>query len=158
MFIIESNYLKKLSSPPPLPPSPFLLPPSLPFFSGNGTFLYFEKSIFRTLAYSNPRHIQNTVKYLRCKVLQNYLTSALFGLSPQKFSLKKFLYFLKRKHFLYFQKWNPILSSPALKIFSEKDRSEKFLIFRKTELKKLFILQKMEFFYIFSKESCSYIS
>ena len=50
-------------------------------FSGNGTFLYFRKGIFRTLAYlqleaysepwyiQNSRHIQNTVKYLQSKVL-----------------------------------------------------------------------------------------
>ena len=56
-------------------------------FQKNGTFLYFSKrkgigkGIFRTLGYlepeaysdswyiQNPRHIQNTVKHLRCNVL-----------------------------------------------------------------------------------------
>ena len=60
------------------------------YISGNGTFLYFEKGIFRTLAYleleaysepwyiQNPRHIQNTVNHLRWNVLQKIATQRSF--------------------------------------------------------------------------------
>ena len=34
-------------------------PPQNSHISGNGTFLYFGKGIFRTLAYSEPWHVQN---------------------------------------------------------------------------------------------------
>ena len=87
-------------------------------------FLVFRKPnfhIFReTLAYSEPwyiqnlRHIQNTVKHLRWKVLQKFRT---FQSQPQKLfpeknfpknpPWKNFLYFLERKLFLHFLKKAP---------------------------------------------------
>ena len=78
--------------------------------------IFRTRSIFKTVVYSdpwhiqnqkhiqNPRHIQNTIKHLGWNVWQKQLPRALFGLSPQKFPLKNFLYFLKRKLSLYFRK------------------------------------------------------
>ena len=100
-------------------------------------------------------------------------------------NIKKFLYFFKRKPsklsyiFLYFRKWNPAL--PNLK---RKNHQEKFYIFQEIALtlKKFLYLQKWnpvlsslnplnnflnfslkincteKIYYIFSKESFSYIS
>ena len=60
------------------------------YISGKETFLYFEKGIFRTLAYleleaysepwyiQNPRHIQNSVNHLRWNVLQKIATQRSF--------------------------------------------------------------------------------
>ena len=93
------------------------------------------------------------------------LPTALSGLSPQSFSQKNFLnfflkktrseksfsyisgngtflYFLKRKLFLYFRKW-------IFSIFRETETPKKILIFRKTETpKKFFIFQETELSHI----------
>ena len=58
-------------------PKEFLILPEtkLTYISGNRTFLYFRKDIFRTLTYSelcyiqNLTHIKNTVKHLEWNVL-----------------------------------------------------------------------------------------
>ena len=63
--------------------------------------------------------------------------------------LKKFLYFLKRKLFLYFRKWNPALFTTSLKNKRNPPREES-LYFRKQKTRKKSC--------IFSKENCSYIS
>ena len=47
---------------------------------------------------------------------------------------KKFLYFLKRKFFLYFQKWNSTLLSSILKKWKEHPPPKRFLIFQEMEL------------------------
>ena len=59
--------------------------------------------------------------------LSSLIPNAHFGLSPQSFSQKKFLiffpkktrtektFFLKRKLFLYFWKWNPAVFTPGSK-------------------------------------------
>ena len=62
---------------------------------------------------------------------------------------KLFLYFLKRKLFLYFRKWNPALFTPSSKN-KRNPPQENFLYFRKRKPRKIS--------YIFSKESCSYVS
>ena len=61
------------------------------------------------------------------------------------FDIKKKLYFLKRKLFLYFRKWNPALSKPKPKNF----RKWNFLAL--ILKKKIMFSQKKAFFYIFSK-------
>ena len=60
------------------------------------------------------------------------------------FDIKKKLYFLKRKLFLYFRKWNPALSKPKPKNF----RKWNFLAL--ILKKKIMFSQKKAFFYIFS--------
>ena len=67
------------------------------------------------------------------------------------FDIKKKLYFLKRKLFLYFRKWNPALSKPKPKNF----RKWNFLAL--ILKKKIMFSQKKAFFYIFSK-NISHIS
>ena len=65
---------------------------------------------------------------------------------------KKFLYFHKRKHFLYFLKWNPTLSSPSSKnkkihlgkYTSGNGNLEKFLVFSRK--KAVLIFQETESF------------
>ena len=60
-----------------------------------------------------------------------------------------FLYFLKRKLFLYFPKWNPAHFSLSLKNKRIPTR-EIFLILQETEILKKIV-------YTFSKESCCYV-
>ena len=85
--------------------------------------------------------------------------------------LKTFLYFLKRKLFLYFRKWSPALFIPILKkkksppresflysgkvvIFSQKKTALKF---QETEnLKKVFIFQQTELSHIPGNASFSF--
>ena len=67
--------------------------------------------------------------------------------------LTKFLYFRKRRLFLYVQKWNPALFSPGLKnkkIYSEKN----FLYFRKpfgASEKNSYVFLKRKLFLYFRK-------
>ena len=157
-----------------------------PKFSGNGTFLCFKKGLFRTLTYSerwyiqNPRHIQDTVKRLRWKVLQK-IPSAFFSLSPQNFSLKKnpkkpalkkFLIFSQKKPFLIFSQKAPRTFWPKLeKIDTVKNslyfRKWNFLAVTLKEFQQSKTPKKFNYIsgnenpekisYIFLKESFSYI-
>ena len=65
--------------------------------------------------------------------------------------LTKFLYFLKRRLFLYVQKWNPALFSPGLKIKKSTPRKTSYTSENFSGLPKKILM-------FFSKESCSYIS
>ena len=60
-----------------------------------------------------------------------------------------FLYFLKRKFFLYFRKCNPTLFSLRLKN-KKKSTPRKFLRLSETETREKLIIY-------FSKQSCSYV-
>ena len=86
--------------------------------------IFRNRSIFRTLVYSERREIQNIIKHLQLNVLQNsYLAhflspslknerSSYISLYFRKSNflaliLRNFLYFLKRKLFLYFGTQKP---------------------------------------------------
>ena len=57
-------------------------------------------------------------------------------------NIKKFLYFLKRKLFLYFWKWNPALFTPGSK--KKKSTPGKSLILQETEAPKKLLVSSQK--------------
>ena len=77
------------------------------------------------------------------------------NIESKPFFLKRKLlfYFLKKKHFLYFQEWSPALFSRSLKNKRNRPR-ENFLYFRKRRLRKDFLcfLKRKLFLYFGKRE------
>ena len=112
-------------------------------------------NMFRTLVYSNQRHIQNIFKHVRWNDLQKQLPSALFSLSHQNFSLKKFPKKPALKKFLTFsQKTLCTFWSQLSKTCSEKISyifSKKSLIFQKWKTRKKSLYIRKQNFLIFQE-------